>query len=90
VVIRVTEIRRTIMKRLSNPLAALVLAAAVSVLATPSFAQRSEGGEPGMSAARAAAMRECNVKAQKYIEHTWGDNEIYIYRSCMADHGQQE
>jgi hypothetical protein len=43
-----------------------------------------------MSAARAQAMRECNVKAQKYIEHTWGDNEIYTYRACMADHGQQE
>jgi hypothetical protein len=90
VVIRVTKIRRTIMKRFSNPVAALVLAAAVSVLATPSFAQRSEGGAPGMSAARAQAIHECTAKAGKYVEHTWGDNEIYIYRACMADHGQQE
>jgi hypothetical protein len=90
VVIRVTEIRRTIMKRLSNPLAALVLAAAVSVLATPSFAQRSEGGEGGMSAARAQAIHECTAKAGKYVGHTGGDNEIYTYRACMADHGQQE
>jgi hypothetical protein len=43
-----------------------------------------------MSAARARAIHECNAKAQKYIEHTWGDNEIYIYRACMAEHGQQE
>jgi hypothetical protein len=70
--------------------AALALGLATSAMATPSFAQRSEGGEAGMSAARAAAMHECNVKAQKYVEHTWGDNEIYIYRACMADHGQPE
>jgi hypothetical protein len=89
--IRATKIRRPVMVGLKRYVAAaLALGLATSALATPSFAQRSEGGEPGMSAARAAAMRECNVKAQKYIEHTWGDNEIYIYRSCMADHGQQE
>jgi hypothetical protein len=79
-----------IMKRLSKPLAALVLGVAVSAMATPSLAQRSEGGEPGMSAARAAAIHECSVRAGKYAEHTWGDNEIYTYRACMADHGQPE
>jgi hypothetical protein len=86
-VIRVKKIRITIMKRFSSSLAALVLALAVSGLATPSFAQRSEGG---MSAARAAAIHECSAKASKYPEHTWGDNEIYTYRACMAEHGQQE
>jgi cytochrome c-type biogenesis protein CcmH/NrfG len=78
------------MKKFNSPLAALVLAAAVSVLATPSFAQRSEGSAAGMSAARAAAIHECSAKASKYPEHTWGDNEIYTYRACMADHGQRD
>jgi hypothetical protein len=43
-----------------------------------------------MDAAREKALHECNVKAQKYIEHTWGDVEIYTYRSCMMEHGQPE
>jgi hypothetical protein len=89
--IRAIKIRRPVMVGLKRYVAAaLALGLATSAMATPSFAQRSEGGEAGMSAARAAAMHECNVKAQKYVEHTWGDNEIYIYRACMADHGQPE
>jgi hypothetical protein len=70
--------------------AALALGLATSAVATPSFAQRSQGGALGMSAARAQAIRECTARAGKYIEHTWGDNEIYIYRACMAEHGQPE
>jgi hypothetical protein len=45
---------------------------------------------PRMQTAREKAIHECNVRAQKYIEHTWGDGEIYTYRSCMAQHGQPE
>jgi hypothetical protein len=52
--------------------------------------QQPCGSAPGMSAARAQAIHECTAKAGKYVEHTWGDNEIYIYRACMADHGQPE
>jgi hypothetical protein len=89
--IRATVIRRPVMVGLKRYVAAaLALGLATSALATPSFAQRSEGGEAGMGAARAQAIHECNAKARKYIEHTWGDNEIYIYRSCMAEHGQPE
>jgi hypothetical protein len=69
---------------------AAALGLALSALASPSFAQRSEEGGAAMSAARAQAIHECNAKAGKYIEHTWGDNEVYIFRSCMAEHGQQE
>jgi len=68
-------------------IAVIALGLALSVLASPSFAQRSE---QYMSAARAAALRECNLKAQKYTQHTWADVQIYIYRACMAEHGQQE
>jgi hypothetical protein len=89
--IRATEIRRPIMVSVKKHLvAAVALGLALSALASPSFAQRSEEGGAGMSAARAQAIHECNAKAGKYIEHTWGDNEVYIYRSCMAEHGQPE
>jgi hypothetical protein len=69
--IRAIKIRRPVMVGLKRYVApALALGLATSALATPSFAQRSEGGDPGMSAARAAAIHECSVKAGKYIEHT--------------------
>jgi hypothetical protein len=68
-------------------IAAIALGLALSTLASPSFAQRS--GDD-MSAARAQALRECNLRAQKYTQHTWADVQIYTYRACMAEHGQQE
>jgi hypothetical protein len=43
-----------------------------------------------MDAAREKAIHECNVRAGKYVEYTWGDVEIYTYRACMTEHGQQE
>ena len=66
---------------------ALGLALSISALASPSFAQRSENH---MSAARAQALRECNLAAQKYTQHTWANVQIDTYRACMAEHGQQE
>jgi hypothetical protein len=84
--IRVKKIRRRIMQRVSKTVAALVLGLAVSALATPSFAQSSEG----MSGARAQALRGCNKEAGKFTQYTWGDTEITTYRACMTKHGQQE
>ena len=43
-----------------------------------------------ISAARAAAIRECNLLAARYPLHDWGNTQIHLYRSCMARHGQQE
>ena len=59
----------------------------VAASALPSCAQ-----EPGLhiSVARAAAIRECSIAAAKYTDYTWGNTEIYIYRTCMANHGQRE
>jgi hypothetical protein len=70
-------------------IAAIALGLALSVLASPSFAQRSEN-QNHMSAAREQALRECNLAAQKYTQHTWADVQIQTYRACMAEHGQQE
>ncbi len=65
----------------------ICLASALALSAAPSLAK---GGERHMSAARAASIHECNVKASKYIQTTWGDVELYVYRACMAEHHQSE
>jgi hypothetical protein len=72
-------------KRQTGAGAAFVLALGLSVIATPSLAQRSE-----VDGARARALQECNQAAAKYPQHTWGDQQLDIYRSCMANHGQPE
>jgi hypothetical protein len=64
---------------------ALGLAVAVTVV-TPSVAQRGKV----TTAARAKALRECSIAADRFIQHTWGDFEIDVYRACMARHGQPE
>src|SRR5262249_8548121 len=43
-----------------------------------------------ISAARAAAIHECNLLASRYPLHDWGNTQIYLYRSSMARDGQQE
>ena len=43
-----------------------------------------------ISAARAQAIQQCNRLAARYPLHDWGNTDIYLYRSCMARHGQQE
>jgi hypothetical protein len=60
-----------------------------SVIAVPAFVQ-SANAVPPIDAARETAVHECNVAASKYKQYTWGDQEIQTYRSCMAEHGQQE
>ena len=43
-----------------------------------------------ISAARAAALQQCNRLAQRYPLHEWGNTQIHLYRTCMARNGQQE
>jgi hypothetical protein len=74
------------MATVNSRLAALALGLAVTALASPSFAQSEEH----ISAARAAAIHECSVRAGKYTEYLWGDFELYVYRACMAEHGRRE
>jgi len=42
------------------------------------------------SAGRAAAIRECDRAAARYPEYLWGDFDLQVHRSCMAQRGQQE
>jgi hypothetical protein len=83
-------------RRNKHVAAALALGLAVSALATPSFAQRSEGGgqrggEAGMSAnKREKALRECSGKAGKMSQSTWGHQQLAMHRTCMMEHGEPE
>jgi len=75
------------MMNLKQGLAALALALAETALASPSYAQ--EGGVR-ISQQRAQAIHECNLRAARYPQHLWGNQEIYTYRACMSEHGQPE
>jgi hypothetical protein len=75
------------MTNLKKGPAALALALAVTALASPSYAQ--EGGVH-ISQQRAQAIHACNLRAARYPQHLWGNQEIYTYRACMAEHGQPE
>ena len=77
------------MVRVKKPMAAvLALGLAISTLATPSFAQRSDEG--GMSSSRDKSLRDCNVEAGKMSQHTWANHQVQKYRSCMMQKGEQE
>jgi hypothetical protein len=76
------------MMNFKKGLAALALAFAVTALASPSYAQ--EAGGVDISRQRAQAIHECNLKAARYPQYLWGNQEIYTYRACMSEHGQPE
>ena len=69
-------------------LAALAVIVAVGAAASPSYAQ--VGGGVKISAQRAQALHTCTVRAARYPQYLWGNQELYTYRACMAEHGQPE
>ena len=73
-------------------LAFLALTLTTTALAPTAFASSSYAQSAGhqISAARAAAIHECSVRADQYPENDWGNTEIYVYRACMGEHGQPE
>jgi hypothetical protein len=93
------------MTNLRNVAVALTLALAVVGAATPVLAaQRTthpghaaraqavpgDVGGDGMSAQRAAAIRDCMNTSGKFAQSTWGNRQFYEYRTCMAEHGEME
>jgi hypothetical protein len=60
------------------------IAVALAVISSPSFAGSH------MSKARAAALRECNAKAEVYSNAAWQMEQLAVYRACMFAHGQVE
>jgi hypothetical protein len=67
----------------------LGLAAMVAVLWMTSVPAVARTGYQ-ISGARAAAIHECSILADRYSEHDWGITEVYQYRACMAGHGENE
>jgi hypothetical protein len=65
-------------------------AAALWLTVVPITGAVANGNPPQISAARASAIHACSRLAARYPQHVWGNTEIYLYRSCMARHGQQE
>jgi hypothetical protein len=79
----------------------LAAVALVTLVATPALAQPyhshrldrpwvGRNGQVEISAARAAALRECSAIEAQWPEYEWGNMEIYQYRACMNEHGQVE
>jgi hypothetical protein len=83
--------REPIMKTINNRLAALAFGIAVAAVASPGLA-RSDNNNNGypISGARAEALRECNARAQPYLNRDWGVRQDAVYRACMAEHHQPE
>ena len=75
--------RRRVMKTLG-------LATAIAALWLIVVPIAGAAAEVQISAARAAALKECSRLAARYPTNDWGNTDIYLYRSCMARHGQQE
>jgi len=70
------------MTKITNVPKALVAATTFAIaLASPGYSWAAD---------RAAAIHECSVPAGKFTQHVWGDTELYVYRACMAEHGQKE
>jgi hypothetical protein len=74
-------------------MAALAVGLVTLALASPGQARGryDSDGHYIVSAARAAAIHECNARAAQWgPEYETGTMTIYRYRACMAEHGQQE
>jgi hypothetical protein len=39
---------------------------------------------------REQALRDCSAKAEGMKQYTWGVQQGYMFRNCMAGHGQTE
>jgi hypothetical protein len=66
------------------------------VLSCPAVAESSSpknppGRSPPLeSAIRAQAVLDCNEQARRFTQHLWGNMDLAIYRSCMAQRGLKE
>ncbi len=66
------------------------LATTVAALWMAAVPFASAAADVQISAARAAALKECSRLAARYPTNDWGNTDIYLYRSCMARHGEKE
>ena len=66
------------------------LATAIAALWMTAVPMTDAVADVQISAARAQAIQQCNRLAARYPTNDWGNTDIYLYRSCMARHSQQE
>ena len=66
------------------------LATAIAALLFTAAPITGAAADVQISAARAQAIQQCNRLAARYPIHEWGNTQIHLYRSCMAQRGQQE
>jgi hypothetical protein len=90
--------RRT--KMIDKAKFALIGAVAAVLFASPALARagvhdarrnglHAYGMEAQHEAARAAAIHDCNIEADKYSPITQLPNQFAVYGTCMAEHGQR-
>jgi len=48
------------------------------------------GGVEGVAGSRAKAIQDCMGTSGKFAQHSWGNTQVQLYRSCMAGHGEVE
>ena len=68
----------------------LIAAFTLAILfGAPALVQPANAAPP-MDAAREKALHECGAMEEKYVQETWGVQQLDMYRACMAQRGQQE
>jgi hypothetical protein len=77
-------------KRSANAATTFGLATTVAALWMAAVPFAGAVADVQISAARAQAIQQCNRLAARFPLHDWGNTQIQLYRSCMAQHGQQE
>ena len=82
--------RHTVARLFANATTKLLLATTIAALWLSVVPISGAAADFKISAARAAALKECSRWAARYPINDWGNTESYPYRSCMARHGQKE
>ena len=82
--------RHTTAKTFAKATTKVALAMTVAALWLTMLPIAGAAADVQISAARASALKECSRLAQRYPINDWGNTESYLYRSCMARHGQKE
>jgi hypothetical protein len=82
--------RHTAAKVFANATTKVALAITIAVLWLTMLPIAGAAADVQVSAARAAALQECSRLAARYPTNDWGNHGTYLYRSCMARHGEKE
>jgi hypothetical protein len=82
--------RHIVARLFANAKTKLLLATTIAALWLSVVPISGAAADVQISAARAAALKECSRLAARYPINDWGNTESYLYRSCMARHGQKE